>query len=359
MDTDRDININIEDDGKRIIRIIKRIKYNRKKACYQNILAFAKREDKDITIERIKVAVENLIQIKRSVITNINQDKTDMESFKFVGEDNLETVNNSEILEVNTEDNANLNSLEHFINNKLYETLVNKIQDEDKNTTCSLKANMKSIKVVSPETENEVNNKCNENIANVLIDQIEFLKSELKSKDSIIKMLISNRASVTPNNSETLNDVTRDNNVNFSRNVDSNKLGESKQKHNSENRQEISLNKDRNSEWHDDDFQKIKAKATKELKPHLMRKQLRNKNDRLYVYSFSGATTKQMEHYSKPPMDFNPDFIILHTGTNSLRGERTPEDLAEEIIDLATSLKSDENEIVISEIIARRDQLNE
>ena len=208
-------------------------------------------------------------------------------------------------------------------------------------------------------------------MVNVLIDQIEFLKSELKSKDSIIKML-NDRASVTPNNSEKLNGVTRNNNMNFSRNVDSNKLGGSKQKLNSENRHEINLNKDRNIEWHDDGFQKIKAKSTKkrsvtilsdsmtkELKPHLMRKKLRNKNDRLYVHSFSGATTKQMEHYSKPSMDSNPEFIILHTGTNSLRGERTPEDLAEEIIDLATSLKSDENEIVISEIIARRDQLNE
>ena len=56
----------------------------------------------------------------------------------------------------------------------------------------------------------------------------------------------------------------------------------------------------------------------KELKPHLMRKKLRNKYDRLYVQSFSGATTKHMEHYSKPPMAFNPELIILHTGTNSL-----------------------------------------
>ena len=86
-------------------------------------------------------------------------------------------------------------------------------------------------------------------MVNVLIDQIEFLKSELKSKDSIIKMLISDRASVTPNNSEKLNGVTSNNNMNFSRNVDRNKLGESKQKLNSENRQEINLNKDRNSEW--------------------------------------------------------------------------------------------------------------
>ena len=66
-----------------------------------------------------------------------------------------------------------------------------------------------------------------------------------------------------------------------------------------------------------------------------------------------------MERYSKPSMDINPDLIIVHTGTNWLREERTHEDLAEEIIDLATSLKSNENEIVISEIIARRDQLNE
>ena len=152
--------------------------------------------------------------------------------------------------------------------------------------------------------------------------------------------------------------------------MDSNKLGGSKQRLYSENRQEINLNKDRNSEWHDDGFQKAKSNEEtirynlgrlydKRTKTSLDEKKLRNKNDRLYVHSFSGATTKQMEHYSKPPMAFNPDFIILHTGTNSLRGERTPEDLAEEIIDSATNLKSDENEIVISEIIARRDQINE
>ena len=186
MDTEKDINI--EDDEIRIIRIIKRIKNNHNKACYQNILAFAKRGDKDITIERIKEIVENLIE--RCIITNINKGKTDMESFKFVGNENLETLENSEILEVQREDNENLNSLDHFINNKFCETLVNKIQDEVKNAinaTCSLKANsnMNSIKVISPETENEVNSKGNKNIVNVLIDQIEFLKSELKKKKTL------------------------------------------------------------------------------------------------------------------------------------------------------------------------------
>ena len=68
--------------------------------------------------------------IERCIITDINKGKTDMESFKFVGDENLETLGNSKILEVQTEDNENLNLLEHFINNKFYETLVNKIQDE-------------------------------------------------------------------------------------------------------------------------------------------------------------------------------------------------------------------------------------
>ena len=96
----------------------------------------------------------------------------------------------------------------------------------------------------------------------------------------------------------------------------------------------------------------------KELKPHLMKKHLK-KNDKLYVHSFRGATTEQMKHYSKPPMTFNPDLVIIHTGTNSLRGECTPEKIAEEIIDLAINLKSDVNEIVVSGIIPRRDQFKE
>ena len=50
---------------------------------------------------------------------------------------------------------------------------------------------------------------------------------------------------------------------------------------------------------------------------------------------------------------------LYYTGTNSLRGESTPEEVADEVIDLATNFKTDHNEIVISEIIASRDQVNE
>ena len=60
-----------------------------------------------------------------------------------------------------------------------------------------------------------------------------------------------------------------------------------------------------------------------------------------------------MEHSSKPPMAFNPDLVILHTSTNSLRGESTPKEVAEEVINLPTNLKSDDN---VSEIISRNYQ---
>ena len=87
-------------------------------------MAFARREDKDITIENIKVTVKNLLD--RNIIININERKIDMESFKFITDENVE------ILEVENQAVKNCDSLENFINDKLYETLVYKIKEEIK-----------------------------------------------------------------------------------------------------------------------------------------------------------------------------------------------------------------------------------
>ena len=51
--------------------------------------------------------------------------------------------------------------------------------------------------------------------------------------------------------------------------------------------------------------------------------------------------------------------LIIHAGTNSLRGNTTPQQVANEIFDLATTLKNDTNEIVISSIVPRRGHLGE
>ena len=90
-----------------------------------------------------------------------------------------------------------------------------------------------------------------------------------------------------------------------------------------------------------------------------MKKQLNNTQDKLYVRNFNGATTKAMHHHAVPVMEFNPDLVILHVGTNSLRGSDTDAKIADDIVTLAKELKTNNNEIIISSIIERRDELKD
>ena len=74
--------------------------------------------------------------------------------------------------------------------------------------------------------------------------------------------------------------------------------------------------------------------------------------------TFPGACAADMKDYVKPSMKHEPHLSILHTGTNDLRFEKSPSEIAGEIIDLGVSLKTPENEVVISSIIIRGDKLN-
>ena len=78
-----------------------------------------------------------------------------------------------------------------------------------------------------------------------------------------------------------------------------------------------------------------------------------------YVRSESGATTLDMWDYVNPSRRRNPDLFILHTGTNDLRSGKQPEDIANEIIELALDIRTGENEVAISELVIRNDKLNE
>ena len=82
-------------------------------------------------------------------------------------------------------------------------------------------------------------------------------------------------------------------------------------------------------------------------------------SDKIYVKSFPGAMVEDMNDYVKPAMKFNPDLIIVHVGTNDIRTEKKPEHIAEEIIKLALKIKTDENEVAISGLIPRNDELNQ
>ena len=77
------------------------------------------------------------------------------------------------------------------------------------------------------------------------------------------------------------------------------------------------------------------------------------------VPPFSLAKVRCMHDYVKPSVrDFNPDHIILHCGTNNLRSERTASQIARLIMELALTLKYENNKILMSLIVPRNDNIN-
>ena len=97
----------------------------------------------------------------------------------------------------------------------------------------------------------------------------------------------------------------------------------------------------------------------KDVDPFDLRKKLNDKKSKVYRHNFNVATIDAMEHHSIPVMEFDPDIAILHVGTNSLRGGNTESKIADDILSLACRMKKETNEIIVSSIIARRDQYKE
>ena len=64
-----------------------------------------------------------------------------------------------------------------------------------------------------------------------------------------------------------------------------------------------------------------------------------NANCKVFVETFSGAKTTRINNYVKPSVRSSPDHFILHVRTNNLLPDKSPEEIARSIIDLATSIK--------------------
>ena len=80
---------------------------------------------------------------------------------------------------------------------------------------------------------------------------------------------------------------------------------------------------------------------------------------RVIVKAFPGATTIDMRDHVEPTLRKKPERIILHTGTNDLKG-KTPVEIADNIADLAKMSQGEtDTEVVLSEIITRTDISNE
>ena len=92
----------------------------------------------------------------------------------------------------------------------------------------------------------------------------------------------------------------------------------------------------------------------KQLNGWEMSKKL-NANCKMFVKTFSGAKTTCMHDYVKPLVRSIPDHFILQVGTIDLSSNKSPEEIARSIIDLATSIKNEKHDVSISNIIIRAD----
>ena len=75
------------------------------------------------------------------------------------------------------------------------------------------------------------------------------------------------------------------------------------------------------------------------------------------VRPFLSAKTINMLDYIKPTQrDFNPDAYLLHIGMNDLSSNKSPEQISLDILNLANSLKLDNNNVIVSRIVPRDDE---
>ena len=76
--------------------------------------------------------------------------------------------------------------------------------------------------------------------------------------------------------------------------------------------------------------------------------QMQSRDTNVVVRSFSGAKIKQMKHFVKPAEEESSNLYILHVGNNDLRESKSAEKIADEILDLAITLKNETNEVTVS-----------
>ena len=281
--------------------------------------------------------------------------------------------------------NESEGELEKFINDKFYETLVNRIKSEitlalTEHNLLSMNSDENILLSTNDLVKQNLNcNKLRDNDALItaLNDEITFLRKEILSKDKIIELVIKERSSNNyaryVNNTNDRVIIENGNNLNSK---DSLLTSENFVKHNDQNGL---INKSCENKCDENngniidrskEFKKVKStkgnkksitilgdSMLKDIKPFKMRNSL--PNHKLFVKSFSGATVEEMGDYMKPSLKFDPDHIIIHSGTNDLKSNKDAAEIATDIIKLANNAKTDTNAVTISGIIPRHDGLNE
>ena len=358
----------------RVIKVISRIRKNRSRPCFQNILSFMNREGTDLTMDDLKIVLNNLIS--RDAVVNKGTD--DHDSFYVLEK---EISSETDALKIHIESNT---EIENIVSDKFYDTLTNKIKLEVKTAVdllidSNIFSNINSHNNTSCTSELQAVD--NEPLITALQSEIEFLRKEISSKDTIIKLLLNDKNKLVDlkdnERSDKKYDVNKKHKLNKS-NTHNNDNSNVREKRSVQNINGNNISSENKKDGSDDDatsddenFQKATPKKItkrnitilgdsliKDIKAFKMKQGLSSK-EKVFIKSFAGAKNECMSDYITPSLKYKPDVIILHCGTNDLRSEKSTEDIATEIINLAKRMKSDNNDIIISGLVERNDILND
>ena len=249
-------------------------------------------------------------------------------------------------------------------------------------------------------------NKNNDIQIKSLIDQIDYLKEENRIKSQIIQSLVHTRPSYSVHDNMSDNIINKSDSTNIinkgvksspvpidqesdefedykgdnlsddvvtedeKRCLDDRFITNRKKK---KKKKKTAKNEDRSEKDHNEELNKTKVSSSpksrqsvyilgdsmvKKLNGFFLTKNIKHKY-LVKVRPFNSAKTRCMHDHAKPTIrDMNPEHIILHVGTNDLNTEKSASHIANAIIELANSLKSETNTIHVSLIVPRNDNLN-
>ena len=77
---------------------------------------------------------------------------------------------------------------------------------------------------------------------------------------------------------------------------------------------------------------------------------------RVYIRPSLGAKVRWIKDHIKPVIRDNPDHVIFLIGTNDVPSDKSAEDIAKSIVELALSAKYASCDVSISNIVVRKDR---
>ena len=86
--------------------------------------------------------------------------------------------------------------------------------------------------------------------------------------------------------------------------------------------------------------------------------ELSDESSKVVTKHFTAANMADMKSYLLPTKSRSPENIVLQCGTNDLKKENSPNEISNDITEVALLFKSDNNNVLVSGIIPRSDKLN-